>query len=126
MNFDEKAGVVGTLWIEFRRSDEYADFMAYNDLGCPLAYMYTNGLVKELSDQGKAMISETFKMFLELLDVTEDVIDEILPDKNLGAILVFAKIKAKNSTRVTEVAQDEDDEEVFHSFGTRTIKMEDL
>ena len=124
MNFEEKAGVIGTLWIEYRRSDEYADFMAYNDLGCPLAYMYTKGLVKELSEQGIAMISETFTMFLELLDVTEEVIDEILPDKNFGAILVFAKIKAKNSARAAEV--DEPDTEEFHSFGVRTIKLDDL
>lgn len=124
MNFEEKAGVIGTLWIEYRRSDEYADFMAYNDLGCPLAYMYTNGLVKELSEQGIAMISETFTMFLELLDVTEEVIDEILPDKNFGAILVFAKIKAKNSARAAEV--DEPDTEEFHSFGVRIIKLDDL
>ena len=122
MNFEEKAGVIGTLWIEFRKSDEYADFMSYNDLGCPLAYMYSSGLVKELSDQGIAMISETFNMFLELLDVTEEVIDEILPDKNLGAILVFAKIKAKNSAQAKEV--DEEDEYVFHSIGETVIKLD--
>jgi hypothetical protein len=54
------------------------------------------------------------------------VIDEILPDKNLGAILVFAKIKAKNTARATEVAQNEDEEYVFHSFGERTIKLDDV
>lgn len=88
--------------------------------------MYTNGLVNELSDQVIAMIREAFKMFLELLDVTEDVIDEILPDKNLGAILVFTKIKAKNTARATEVDQNEDEEYVFHSFGERTIKLDDV
>jgi hypothetical protein len=123
MNFDEKAGVVSTLWFEFRNSDEFADFVTYNDIGCPLAYMYANGLVKELSEQGIEMITETFGIFLELLDVTEDVIDEILPDKNLGAILVFAKIKAKISAGTTDV--EEEDEYVFHTTGERIIKLDE-
>jgi hypothetical protein len=37
-------------------------------------------------------------MFLELINVTEEEIDTVLPDKNLGAILVFAHNKKKNST----------------------------
>ena len=123
MNFDEKAGVVSTLWFELRNSDEFADFVTYNDIGCPLAYMYANGLVKELSEQGIEMITETFGIFLELLDVTEDVIDEILPDKNLGAILVFAKIKAKISAGTTDV--EEEDEYVFHTTGERIIKLDE-
>mgnify|MGYP000382927125 CR=1 FL=1 len=43
------------------------------------------------------MIEETFKMFLELINVTEEEIDSVLPDKNLGAILVFAHNKKNNT-----------------------------
>lgn len=98
MDNADKAGVIGQLWIEFRNDEDFEAFMAYNDLGCPMAYMVAEGLIKELSPVGEEMINETFKMFIELLEVTEEEIDSVLPDKNLGAILVFAANKKKNST----------------------------
>lgn len=97
MDLANKAGILGQLWIEFRNDEDFSAFMEYNDLGCPLAYMVAEGIVKEVTPLGEEMINETFKMFLELLDVEESVIDEVLPDKTLGAILVFAHNKKKNS-----------------------------
>ena len=96
MEAADKAGVIGQLWIEFRNDEDFSAFMEYNDLGCPLAYMVAEGIVKELTPLGEDMIDETFKMFLDLLEVTEEEIDEVLPDKNLGAILVFAHNKKQN------------------------------
>ena len=98
MDFADKTGAIGQLWIEFRNDEDFSAFMDYNDLGCPMAYMMAEGLIKELTPIGEEMITETFKMFLELVNVTEEEIDSVLPDKNLGSILVFAHNKKKNST----------------------------
>ena len=98
MDFADKTGAIGQLWIEFRNDEDFSAFMDYNDLGCPMAYMMAEGLIKELTPIGEEMITETFKMFLELINVTEEDIDAVLTDKNLGAILVFAHAKKKNST----------------------------
>ena len=98
MDFSDKAGAIGQLWIEFRNDGDFSAFMDYNDLGCPMGYMVAEGLIKELTPIGEEMITETFKMFLELVNVTEEEIDSVLPDKNLGSILVFAHNKKKNST----------------------------
>jgi tetratricopeptide (TPR) repeat protein len=46
------------------------------------------------------MVEETFNMFLKIVDVTEDEIDAVLPDKNLGAILVFSHLKKSNSQKI--------------------------
>lgn len=97
MDFADKAGVIGQLWIEFRNDEDFSAFMEYNDLGCPMAYMVAEGMIKELTPVGEEMIGETFKMFLELLEVTEEEIDDVLPDKNLGAILLFAHNKKQNA-----------------------------
>lgn len=98
MEFADKAGVIGQLWIEFRNDEDFSAFMDYNDLGCPMAYMVAEGMIKELTPVGEEMVGETFKMFLELLEVTEEELDEALPDKNLGAILLFAHNKKQNAT----------------------------
>jgi len=97
MDFSDKTGVIGQLWIEFRNDEDFDAFMDYNDLGCPMAYMVAEGLIKDLTPVGEEMIEETFKMFLELINVTEEEIDSVLPDKNLGAILVFAHNKKNNT-----------------------------
>lgn len=97
MDFADKAGVIGQLWIEFRNDEDFSSFMEYNDLGCPLAYMVAEGIVKELTPLGDEMINETFNMFLSLIEVTEEEIDVALEEKNIGAILMFAYNKKKNS-----------------------------
>lgn len=102
MDFADKAGTVGQLWIEFRNDEDFSAFMEYNDIGAPLAYAVAEGMVKELSPLGEEMVGETFNMLLNLLEVTEAEIDEVLEDKNLGAILVFAHNKKQNSSSSEE------------------------
>jgi hypothetical protein len=96
MEFADKAGAIGQLWIEFRNDEDFSAFMDYNDLGCPMAYMVAEGMIKELTPVGEEMIGETFKMFLDLLEITEVEIED-LPDKNLTAILLFAHNKKQNA-----------------------------
>ena len=97
MDFSDKAGVIGQLWIEFRNDEDFSAFMDYNDLGCPMAYMMAEGLIKELTPIGEEMITETFKMFLDLINLTEQEIDTALSDKTLSSILAFAYNKKENS-----------------------------
>ena len=102
MDFADKTGVIGQLWIEFRNDEDFSAFMDYNDLGCPMAYMVAEGLIKDLTPIGEEMITETFKMFLELINVTEEEIDSVIKEKNLGSILVFAHHKKNNGEPDTE------------------------
>jgi hypothetical protein len=102
MDFADKTGAIGQLWIEFRNDEDFSAFMDYNDLGCPMAYMVAEGLIKDLTPIGEEMITETFKMFLDLINVTEEEIDTALSDKTLGSILAFAYNKKENSKPDTE------------------------
>jgi len=100
MEYADKAGIVGQLWIEFRNDEDFSAFMEYNDLGCPLAYMVAEGIVKEVTPLGEEMINETYKMLLELLEVT-DVEVSTLDEITLTSILVFAYNK-KQASKETE------------------------
>jgi hypothetical protein len=101
MEFSDKAGIVGQLWIEFRNDEDFSAFMEYNDLGCPLAYMIAEGIVKEVTPLGEEMINETYKMLLELLEVEESDF-EVLDEINLGSILVFAYNKKQAKKEAEE------------------------
>lgn len=101
MDFADKAGVLGQLWIEFRGDEDFSDFIEYNDLGLPLSYMVAEGLVKECSPVGEDIIEETYKMFMALLELEETDI-EVLDDINLGSILVLAHNKKNGKSTVEE------------------------
>jgi hypothetical protein len=95
VEFADKAGILGQLWIEFRGDEDFSDFIEYNDLGLPMSYMVAEGLIKECSPTGEALIEETFNMFCELLEITDEDF-EVLEDINLGAVLMFAYNKKQN------------------------------
>ena len=88
MDFADKAGIMATLWLEFKEDDDFSAFVDYNDIGLPLAYCQANGLVKETTPLGEQYILETTNMFFDLLEITEAEVDE-LEDQSLTAILLF-------------------------------------
>jgi hypothetical protein len=95
LDFANKAGILGQLWIEFRGDEDFTDFIEYNDLGLPMSYMVAEGLIKECSPTGESLIEETFNMFCELLEITDEDFD-ILDEINLGSVLMFAYNKKQN------------------------------
>jgi len=88
MDFADKAGIMATLWLEFKEDEDFSAFVDYNEIGLPLAYCQANGLVKETTPLGEQYILETTNMFFDLLEITEAEVDE-LEDQSLTAILLF-------------------------------------
>lgn len=98
MHIIDKAGVLATLWLEFKEDKEFKDFIEYNDIGLPLAYFAAEELFDSLKPLGQQYIDETFDMFVQLLGVTEEEIDEVFgEDISLSAILLYGYNKARDS-----------------------------
>ena len=66
----DRADILAELWIQYKGSDGFEDFMSYNDLGLPLAYSVSHGII-EINDMVESFINETFDVFLEALDVED-------------------------------------------------------
>jgi len=78
--FENKCLILADLWLNYRDDDEFQDFITYNDMGLPLAYALSEGIVKgtELSNK---FIDETFDLFvfgLGIVDTGFDSIDEMM------------------------------------------------
>jgi len=69
-SFENKTRILGQLWINFKTEDEWADFFEYNDMGLPLAFAFTEGIVNHTNTL-EQYINETWFLFLEGLE-TED------------------------------------------------------
>jgi len=69
----DKANILSDLWLNYRQDDEFQDFIEYNDIGLPLAYIISANIV-ELSPMAEQFINETFDLLLAGLglDDSED------------------------------------------------------
>jgi hypothetical protein len=80
--FEVKCEIVAELWMDHRNEKAFEDFVQYNDIGLPLAFMIAEDLVTP-SERARAMVEETFTILLATLEV-EDTGFESLDDLLVG------------------------------------------
>ena len=81
--FDNKCYILSDLWLNYRYDDDFEDFVSYNDLGLPLSYLISEGIVQS-SEVAQSMVEETFSLLLAGLDVEDtgfESLDQILSMK---------------------------------------------
>ena len=77
--FQNKCSILGELWLNYRDDEEFSDFIEYNDLGLPLAYAISSGIV-ENTEKATGFIDEAWALLLAGLDIEEDTGFEDLDD----------------------------------------------
>jgi hypothetical protein len=65
-NFENKCAILADLWLNYKDNEELEDFIEYNDLGLPLAYLIHTGLVT-VTDEGIIYVDETFDLLVSSL-----------------------------------------------------------
>ena len=81
-DFATQCVILAELYENYKEAKDFKAFIEYNDLGLPLAYLTAQGLVVEVSDDGKRYIFDTFEMFLESIKLGEDdIIDGMTLDE---------------------------------------------
>jgi hypothetical protein len=81
--FQNKVTILAELWMNYRDDDELKDFIEYNDIGLPLAYLLMNEIVLP-SEQSAIYINETYDLFVSSLTVEDkewQSLDEMLGDQ---------------------------------------------
>ncbi len=82
-DFSNICSILGKLYFFYQDDENFVEFIEFNDLGLPLAYLASEGLC-EVSDDGKRYISETWDMLLvalELEDTGFSDLEEMLDSK---------------------------------------------
>ena len=74
--FENKASILSQLWINYKAEDEWIDFMVYNDLGLPLAFAFTEGVINHTPTL-EQYINETWALFIEGLGVEDTGFEDI-------------------------------------------------
>lgn len=81
-SFERRCAILGELWFSYREDEEFTDFIEYNDVGLPLAYLVNEGLATS-TETGDNYINETWDLLIEALGADESVSYESL-DQLLG------------------------------------------
>ena len=79
-DFSNVCNILGELYANYKEANEFGDFIEFNDLGLPLAYLTKENLAVP-SDDGARYIMETWEIFLaglELKDTGFTDLDSVL------------------------------------------------
>ena len=74
--YSKRCGILGELWIDFREDEAFVDFIEYNDLGLPLAYIISENIA-ESTTLSENYINETFDLLLEALHVEDTGFEDL-------------------------------------------------
>ena len=79
-DFSNKTTILAELWMNYRDDDQLKDFIEYNDLGLPMAYLLMNELVLP-TKQSEVYVNETYELLISSLgaeDIEFESLDELL------------------------------------------------
>jgi hypothetical protein len=80
-SFETRCEILSDLWLNYKADDEFKDFIVYNDLGLPLAYAISEGVV-ENTPPAENFINETFELLLAGLGIEDEGFENL--DEMLG------------------------------------------
>ena len=76
--FEHKCDILSELWTKYRQEPDFKDFVEYNDIGLPLAFLVSENLVTP-SPMAVSLVEESFLLLCAALE-TEDTGFETLED----------------------------------------------
>ncbi len=86
-SFEDACSILAELWIDHRNEKTFEDFVSYNDLGLPLAFLIDSEIALP-TQIAKQYIQETWDILLASLEIEEDLGFSCLQD-------LFEYVKSK-------------------------------
>ena len=83
-DFSNICDILGQLYAEYKEDPGFREFIEFNDLGLPLAYLERENLCNITGD-GETYITETWELFLTSLNLNDEGF------KNLDEVLAASK-----------------------------------
>lgn len=74
--FGNKCSILADLWLSHRTDEDYEDFIEYNDIGLPLAYVLDNQIAVA-NEESQRFVDETFDLLLESLGIEDEGFEDL-------------------------------------------------
>ena len=69
--FETRASILSELFMKYTKDETFKEFREYANLGLPLAYAITTGIVPK-TDKAQHFVNDAFEGLLEILEIAED------------------------------------------------------
>ena len=76
-DFDTKCEILSEVWTTLSDNDDLQDFFQVHDLGLPLAYLYVNGHIVDVTGSGIEFIDQTFQALLDIYGAEDNGISNL-------------------------------------------------
>lgn len=86
IDFENKVTILADLYSNYKEDKGFSEFIEYNDLGLPLAYLTNEGLVVEMSEDGARYLQETWELFIASLGLEDESLSNHMNLDDLLAI----------------------------------------
>jgi hypothetical protein len=77
--FMNRCHILADFYVEYKGDEKFQEFFSYSDLGLPLAYAISSGIVQK-TEIAKGFVNEAFQLLLEILGIEEEESYETLED----------------------------------------------
>lgn len=81
--FEIRCSILAELWMSYRSEESFKDFIEYNDVGLPAAFMIAEDLARP-SEKLEMLVNETFVLLMNALEIEEDPGFDSLDDMLVG------------------------------------------
>ena len=78
--FGNRCVILSDLWLNYKEDITFRDFIQYNDLGLPLAFVISEDIV-ETTPMAEQYINEAWELFVDGLEIEDtgfDTLDQML------------------------------------------------
>jgi hypothetical protein len=70
-SIETRLDILSDFYLEYKGDEKFADFFSYNDLGLPMAYAISSGIVNS-TKVAEGFINETFELLFQTLGYWQD------------------------------------------------------
>ena len=70
-SYETRSSILSELFQKYKDDPTFKEFREYADLGLPLAYAISTGLVQS-TDKAQKFVEDAFEGLLEILEIAED------------------------------------------------------
>ena len=70
--FMSQCDILSELWMNYRNEVDFQDFVKYNDIGLPLAFAISEGIVESPTEAAQSFVTEAFTIFIEALGIKDE------------------------------------------------------
>ena len=82
-DFSNKVQILASFYINYRDEKNVSDFIEFNDMGLPLAFLAAEG-VAEITEEGIQYIEETWNLLMDMFEIEDtgfESLDDVINSK---------------------------------------------